>query len=306
MSSLLDLESLRLLVAVSDHGSIGAAARHVGITQPAASKRMRSLEARWRLRLLDRSKRGSAITDDGAAVVSWARQVLHELEVMQTGIEALSVERRSGLSVAASLTVAEFMLPRWIGELRTQQPSLRPLLRVVNSREVACLVRAGDADIGFIETAVLPRDLSVVHLGADALSIVTLPTHPWARRSTPLTQAALTQAEYVLREPGSGTRSTFERALRAEPKLALEAGSTSALVGAVLAGVGPAVVSTRAVASYLGSGRLVEISHELDLWRPISAIIEPHRRFNEHAGSLIRIAQRAVRRDRLEVSQSER
>lgn len=299
MTSLPDLESLRLLVAIADRGSIGAAARLVGITQPAASKRMRSLEARWRLRLLDRSKRGSSITDDGAAVVSWARQVLHEVDILQTGIEVLSTERRSGLAVAASLTVAEFMLPRWIGELRTQHPELHPLLRVVNSEQVANLVRVGDVDVGFIETATLPRDLSVVHLGVDAMSIVTLPTHPWARRSTPLTQAALAQAEYVLREPGSGTRSTFERALQIQPQLALEAGSTSTLVGAVLAGVGPAVVSTRAVRSYLDAGRLAEIPHQLDLWRPISAITEPRRRFNEHAGTLIRVAQQAVRRDRV-------
>jgi molybdate transport repressor ModE-like protein len=302
MTPLPDLESLRLLVAIVDLGSIGAAARHVGISQPAASKRIRSLEARWRLRLLDRSRRGSSVTDDGAAVVCWAREVMHGLEVMKTGIEALSLERRSGLAVAASLTVAEFMLPRWIGELRARQPSLHPLLRVVNSEQVAQLVRAGDADIGFIETAMLPRDLSVVHLGADALSIVTLPTHPWARRSTPLGRAMLARAEFVLREPGSGTRSTFERALRIEPKLALEAGSTTALVGAVLAGVGPAVVSTRAVASYLDTGRLVEIPHELDLWRPISAVSKPSRRFNENAGTLIWIAQRGVRRERLDAS----
>lgn len=305
MTPLLDLESLRLLVAIAERGSIGAAARDVGISQPAASKRMRALEARWRLRLLDRSKRGSALTDDGEAVMSWARQVMYELDVMQTGIEALSVERRSGLSVAASLTVAEFMLPRWIGELRTQVPALHPLLRVVNSERVADLVRSGDADVGFIETAVLPRDLSVVALGADSLSIVTLPTHPWARRATPIDNRALAQAEFVLREPGSGTRSTFERALRAQPALALEAGSTSALVGAVLAGVGPAVVSTRAVDSYLDNGRLVEIPHKLDLWRPISAITDPSRRFNEHAGTLIRVAQRAVRRDRLNMPRTE-
>lgn len=305
MTSVPDLQSIQLLVAISDHGSIGAAARHVGITQPAASKRMRSLEAQWRLRLLDRSKRGSTITDDGAAVVSWALQVLHELEVMQTGIEALSVERRSGLSIAASLTVAEFMLPRWIGELRRERPSIQPLLRVVNSDYVADLVRTGEVDIGFIETAVLPPDLSVTHLGADALSIVTLPTHPWARRSTPLTRAVLVQGEYVLREPGSGTRSTFERALRAEPNLALEAGSTSALVGAALAGVGPAVVSSRAVASFLDDGRLVAVCHELDLRRPISAITQSGRRFNEHAGKLIHIAQRQVRRAHQDVSPSE-
>lgn len=299
MSALPDVESLRLLVDIADGGSIGAAAREAGITQPAASKRVRALEARWRLRLLDRSPHGSVLTADGSAVVSWARHLLHEMGVMQAGLEALSLERRSGLSVAASLTVAEFLLPRWIGELRTQLPSLQPLLRVVNSAQVGDLVRAGDADLGFIETAVLPSGLSVVGLGADPLSIVTLPTHPWARRSTPLTIEALAGAEFVLREPGSGTRSTFERALKAQPKLALEAGSTSALVGAVLAGVGPAVVSARAVAMYLETGRLVEIPHELDLRRPISAVTDPRRRFNEHAVALIRVAQKAVRRDRL-------
>lgn len=297
MSTWPDLESLRLLVAIADLGSIGAAARDEGITQPAASKRIRALEARWRLRLLERSKRGSVLTDDGAAVVSWARQVLHEMEVMQTGIEALSAERRSGLSVAASLTVAEFMLPRWIGELRMQEASLQPLLRVVNSEQVAELVRSGEADIGFIETAMLPRDLSVVRLGVDALSIVTLPNHPWALRTTPVPREALIEAEYVLRERGSGTRSTFESALRVEPRLALEAGSTSALVGAALAGLGPAVVSSRAVAHYVETGRLVEIPHELYLWRPISAVTDPQRRFNEHAEALTKVAQRAVRRD---------
>lgn len=302
MTALPDLESLRLLVAIADRGSIGAAAEEIGISQPAASKRMRALEARWRLRLLDRSKRGTVVTDDGSAVVSWARRVMHELDVMQTGISALSLERRSGLAVAASLTVAEFMLPRWIGELRTRMPDLHPLLRVVNSEQVAELVRQGEADIGFIETGLLPRDLAVVELGADALSIVTLPTHPWARRSTPVGHAALVDAEYVLREPGSGTRSTFEAALRSEPRVVLEAGSTTALIGAVLAGVGPAVVSTRAVTAYLETGRLVAVPHELDLWRPISAITAPGRRFNEHAGALVAVAQRAVRRSEAERS----
>jgi DNA-binding transcriptional LysR family regulator len=82
-------------------------------------------------------------------------------------------------------------------------------------------------------------------------------------------------AELVALASSVVAETAFERALRAEPRSALEAGSTSALVGAVLAGVGPAVVSTRAVAPYLDDGRLVAISHELDLWRPISAITEP-------------------------------
>lgn len=292
-----DVESLRLLVAVSDFGSIGAAARTVGLSQPAASARLRALEARWRLTLVERSPRGTCLTVDGSAVVSWSRRVLHEVDMLRAGLAALSVERRAGLAIAASLTVAEFLLPRWVGELHALAPDIQPHLRVVNSELVLDLVRKGDVDLGFIETAALPRDLAVRSLGSDRLVIVTAPEHEWARRSTPVPREQLAAAEFVLRESGSGTRSTFERAIRAQPRIALEADSTTALIGAALAGVGPAVVSRRAVASYVETGRLAEVPHNLDLRRPISAVWKTDRRFNEHATRLMRVAEAAVSRE---------
>lgn len=293
----LDLDCARLLVALQDRGSIGAAAREVGVSQPAASKRIREFEARWRLELVSRSARGSELTDDGEAVVAWARRVLLEVDVMRAGLAALTTERGAELTVAASLTVAEFMLPLWMAELRMREPDVHPQLRVVNSEQVAMMVRAGEVDVGFIETAQVPRDLHVTALGRDRLAIVVPPDQPWARRSTPLSHAALLNMEYVLREPGSGTRDTFERALRAVPRVAFEAGSTAALVGATLAGLGPAVVSARAVSTYLDTGMLVEVRHALDLWRPISAVRLPQRRFVAQAEELVRIAQAAVRRE---------
>ena len=293
----LDLESARLLVALQDLGSIGAAAREVGISQPAASKRIREFEARWRLELVVRSARGSALSVDGEAVVAWARRVLHEVDVMRTSLDALTLERRAGLTVAASLTVAEFMLPLWMAELRSRVPDLHPQLRVVNSEQVSAKVRAGEVDVGFIETALMPRDLDVTTLGRDRLAIVAPPGHPWARRSTPLSREALLEMEYVVREEGSGTRDTFERALRATPRVAVEAGSTAALVGAALAGLGPAVVSVRAVSTYLSTGTLAEVSHDLDLWRPISVVRLGRRRPGAHADELVRIAQAVVRRE---------
>ena len=292
----LELQTVRLLVALQDHGSIGAAARDVGISQPAASKRIREFEARWRLELIARSARGSGLTVDGEAVVAWARRVLHEVDLMRGSLEALTVERRAGLSVAASLTVAEFMLPRWMAELRVRIPTLQPQLRVVNSEQVSALVRAGHVDVGFIETAQVPSDLAVTTLGSDQLVVVATQDHAWARRSTPLSRSELLEADYVLREAGSGTRSTFEDALEARPRVAFEAGSTAALVGAVLAGLGPAVVSARAVTSYLETGVLVSIPHGLNLWRPISAVGLPRHRFAPQVDELVRLAQANVRR----------
>ncbi len=294
----LDLETLRLLLSLDEQGSIGAAARARGLTQPAASKRIREFEARWRLAVVQRSARGSRLTPDGEAVVAWARTVVHEADVMAAGLEALAEGRGEELSVAASLTVAEFMLPRWIGELRSRHPDLHPQLRVVNSAQVADLVRSGAVDVGFIETATLPRDLAVTPVGTDGLAVVVPPQHPWARRTTPVTLEALRAEEYVLREEGSGTRSTFEAALRERPRVALEAGSTAAILGAVLAGVGPGVVSRRASATYVDLGHLVEIAHPLDLRRPVSAVRLPGRRETHRGDDLVRIARLASHRPR--------
>ena len=92
----LDIETLRLLVAVVEEGSMTAAARARGISQPAASARIREFEARWRLGVVRRSARGSSVTTDGEAVIAWARPVLHAAETMRSALTALSQDRRSG------------------------------------------------------------------------------------------------------------------------------------------------------------------------------------------------------------------
>ncbi|MBA4609574.1 LysR family transcriptional regulator [Aeromicrobium sp. Marseille-Q0843] len=291
-----DMETLRLLADLAELNSLSAAAQARGISQPAASARLRAFEARWRVTVADRSPRGTALTTDGLAIVSWARTVLHEVDLMRAALTALSDERHAELEVAASLTIAEFILPRWLGELRSRSVVVRPRLHVVNSEKVAELVRSRTVDVGFIESAAVPRDLAHRLVGSDQLAVVVEPRHPWARRSTPVPREALRNEAWVLRETGSGTRSTFERALRFEPQLAMEADSTTALIGAARAGVGPAVVSRRAVASELETGRLVEVPTDLDLWRPLTAIWLMERRLPDSVDALLRIARAGTTR----------
>jgi DNA-binding transcriptional LysR family regulator len=295
MSPDLDIETLRLLVAVAESGSLSAAAAARGISQPAASARIRAFESRWRLAVLRRSSRGSQLTTDGHAVVSWARSTLHSVDLMRSSMTAMSAHRRAGVAVAASLTVAEHLLPRWLGELHVRRPDVQPVLHVVNSETVESLVRAGGADLGFIESAQLPTGLARKVVGRDRLVVVVGAHHPWARRRTPLRAEELAAERWVLREPGSGTRSTFESALRREPQLALEATSTTALIGAALAGVGPAVVSARASTAELETGRLVVVPTELDLLRPLTGIWRGDERLSEAAADLLSIAIEASR-----------
>lgn len=295
MSDEVDLQAARLLLLIEEHGSLGAAARALGITQPAASNRLRTFEARWRLTLVERSPRGSRLTNDGLAVASWARSVWHEVDTMQAGLIALSGQRKADLTIAASLTIAEYVMPRWLAELRGRMPQVQPHLDVVNSQQVVERVRQGSAEIGFIETPERPAGVQTREVGHDRLVVVTSPDHAWARRRTPLTRQHLLDASWVLREVGSGTRWTFEAALRAQPRLAMEAGSTTALLGAAIAGVGPAVVSGRAATAAIETGRLVAIASELDLGRPFVAVWSPTRRTPEAARELLLIAAESGR-----------
>lgn len=291
-----DLDTLRLLVAVERLGSLNQAAVELGVTQPAASKRIRQFEARWRLAVVERSARGSKLTTDGEAVAAWARDVLHTVDTMRASLAALSAERRTGLSVAASLTVAEHVLPRWLGELHAHQPGIAPMLNVVNSEQVLAQVRTGEVDLGFIESAGTPIDVAHKVVGRDRLAVVVAPDHPWARRVTPIRRPELERTRWVLREPGSGTRSTFEGQLRREPQVAMEGTSTAALVGAAVAGLGPAVVSARSVSSELDTGRLREVPTELDLFRPLTAVWRREQRLTDPAAELLRIAAHASTR----------
>ena len=104
-----DLGALELLLAVARVGSLGRAARELGITQPAASSRIRSMERQLGVALVDRSPRGSRLTDAGALVTDWARRIVEAAEVFDAGAQALRDRRDSRLRVAASMTIAELL-----------------------------------------------------------------------------------------------------------------------------------------------------------------------------------------------------
>jgi DNA-binding transcriptional LysR family regulator len=297
MSREVDLQALRLLVHLEEERSIGAASRLLGISQPAASTCLRAFESRWQLTVAERSARGTQLTPDGVTVAAWARDVLHQVDTVRGGLLALSARRsRAGqdLGVAASLTVAEFVLPRWLGQLRATMPAVHLRLQVHNSDRVHDLVRTGDCAIGFVESTAVSRDLARRVVGRDRLVMVVHAAHPWARRRSPVSRDQLLAAEFVVREEGSGTRSTFEQALAAEPRIAMVATSTTAVVGAVLAGVGPAVVTPYAVRAGLETGELVEVRHELDLVRPLTAVWRRDRPLEGAAAALLTIAQRSA------------
>lgn len=298
----IDVESLRLLVLVRDLGSLGRAAEDMGIAQPSASKRLSTLERRLGLALVDRTRRGSSLTPSGRVVASSAQRVLDEVEGVLTGAEALRTEREAELRVAASMTIAEHFAPVWVGELRRLRPELYMGLQVTNSEHVVELVTAGEVDLGFIESPNAPKGLSGRKVGSDRLLVVVPPEHPWARRKRPLRPVELAGTPLVVREPGSGTRDTAERAFARAGAGALqphvELGSAAAVRSAVVAGTGPAIISELVVATDLADGRLVEVEVEgIDFSRSLRAVWPDGRRLVGPAAELLALTIRGAADD---------
>ncbi|MDA8393385.1 MAG: LysR substrate-binding domain-containing protein [Actinomycetota bacterium] len=285
------LEALRLFVLVSRLGSVSRAAAAAGLAQPSVSARLAGLERQLGVKLLERGATGSVPTEDGAVVAEWAQRVLEAAEHLTAGVSALRRERTGRLRLAASFTIAEHLLPRWLSKFQRSVPSVRTELEVANSTRVVDRVRDG-FDLGFVEAPELPGDMAYKVVGSDDLVVVVPPGHAWTRRRAPLSVAALVATPLVVREPDSGTREALDRALDVvgapSLKARLELGSSSSVVAAVAGGAGPGVLSRLAVADQLASGALCPIEVAgLDMSRRLHALWPASRALAPAAAALL-------------------
>ena len=272
-----DLRSLELLVALAEAGSLSGAGRVMGMAQPNVSRALSRLERQLSVQLVTRSPSGSSLTPEGVVVLEWARAALDAVDRVAIGAKSLAVQQETSLRVAASLTVAEYLAPSWLARLRRARPDVRVSLAVSNSDLVLEQVISGEVDLGFVEAPTVPRTVSSRVVARDELVVVVGPAHPWASRLDPVGPTELATTDLVMRESGSGTRQTLERALRvAGVRLGdthLELASTAAVKSAAAAGDNPAVLSQLAVASELGTGSLIRVPVEgLRLGRRLRAV----------------------------------
>lgn len=291
-----DVTALELLVRVAETGSLGAAARALSMAQPNASRSLTRLERSLDLQLLVRSTSGSRLTDEGQVVAAWARDALTALDRVALGARSLVAEQAAQLTVSASLTVAEYLAPRWLAAFRRAHPDQHVRLDVGNSGRVLDQVITGRASLGFVEAPSVPRTVASTVVARDTLVVVVAPTHPWACRRAPLRPADLVAADLALREGGSGTRETLERAL-AKAGLTLgaahlELASTAALKAAASEGETPAVLSELSVVAEVMTGQLVAVPvRDLDLTRALRAVWLPSRRPTGASADLLAIAR---------------
>jgi DNA-binding transcriptional LysR family regulator len=256
------LEQLRIFVAVAERQHMTQAACDIHITQSAASAAIAALEARYDIKLFNRVGRRIELTETGRIFLDEARAVLARSAAAERTLGDLAGLKRGSLSLYASQTVASYWLPPYIVDFQRRHPEITLRLTLGNTEQVAAATREGAADLGFVEGAVYDPQLSVREVGKDKLIIVVAASHPLAGKRK-LKPADLGQANWVLREPGSGTRTEFEAALKGaglsitDLNVVLELPSNEAIRAAVEAGGCATAISELVADAGLRSGRLI-------------------------------------------------
>jgi len=255
------LEQLRVFVAVAERQHVTRAAEALNMAQSAASASIAALESRHGAKLFDRVGRGIELTGAGALFLIEARAVLARTEAAELVLSELGSLKRGTLLVQASHTIASYWLPRHLVAFRRAHPGIDIRLTIGNTTRVAQAIHEGLAELGFVEGAVDDPALDIRTIARDQLIIVVGAEHPWAAGGA-ITPAQLTEGDWVLREPGSGTRSVFETALESlgvapsSLRVVMALPSNESVRAAVEAGMGATAISASVAASGIEAGLL--------------------------------------------------
>jgi len=274
---------LQVFHAVAKHLSFTKAAEALFMTQPAVTFQIKQLEEHFNTRLFERGHGRIALTPAGGVVLEYAERILALSAELDTRLKEMTGEVAGLLMIGASTTIAEFLLPRVLGEFKSKYPKVLPRLIVANSESVENRVAEHTLDIGFIEA---PSHLATVATDVvcdDELQVVCAPSHPLGRYKS-VQAKQLLQYPFISRESGSGTREVTDRYLEksgVQPdslSVVMELGSPEALKGLVATGLGFSILSRVAVANELALGRLICVPLAPRLQRQLS-VVYPKEKF---------------------------
>lgn len=257
----INLHHLRLFSAVVDQGGFTKAAQVLHLSQPAISKSLSELERQLHVKLLDRSGRSVRLTDAGRTLHARARELFGVERVAERELRELRGLKRGVLRVAASTTIATYLLPSVLGRFRMRHPGVQLRIASANTRTVTKLLLESRVDVALVEGPVSRAGVDVRPWIDDELVVIAPAGHPVTTRRVSVDE--LSSLPFLVREPGSGTRAVSQLALaRHGVRLGntIRVGGTEAIKQAVAAGLGLAIVSRAAAADQIALGRIAVVA----------------------------------------------
>ncbi|HEX5498888.1 MAG TPA: LysR family transcriptional regulator, partial [Thermomicrobiales bacterium] len=249
----MDTGDLEAFLLVAERGSLTRAAPELGLTQSGLSRRIQRLEQALEAPLLARTRGGVRLTPAGERFRAYAATTVEQSRAVRRELRDADTALTGELRIAASSTPGEFLVPEWAAEFVTRNPGVRPEIFIADSAVVEDEVRARRWDVGFVGACLDGRGLDHLPVADDEVVLATPAGHPFAARGA-VALAELAGQPFLMREGGSGTAASVERALAARElrlppsRTVMVLGSTQAIVSAVERGIGLGWVSSLALA----------------------------------------------------------
>lgn len=250
----MDIEQLKALKAIEELGTISAAARQVGLSQPGLSRLVARAEQELGVTLFHRSRAGAAPTVEGRAVLEFASRTLSEYQALIESVGGWGT-LAGVVKVVASTTPGEYLLPALVAGFNEAYEAVTVETRITDSAAVPDEIRAGRAHVGFAGT--LDTSVDLVHrpIARDEVVLAVPAAHEFAERGE-IEVAEIAGHRLLIRESGSGTHATVLNVLKAhglglpEHFTSMTLGSTNAVLSAVDAGFGIGFVTARALSNH--------------------------------------------------------
>jgi DNA-binding transcriptional LysR family regulator len=256
----MDLQVLRIFLAVAHERSFSRAAAKVHRTQPAVSQAVRRLEADLGEQLFDRSSKTGTLTEAGRVLQNYGQRLVRLAEETESSVRDLRDLRRGRVLIGANEAAVHTLLPL-IGRFRQRYPDVTTDVRRVPARQIAAEVQQGSLDFGALTFRPSEQGLLEVPVGTDELALLVPPSHPFAKH-TQVTMEEVAGEPVVAHNDPSPARERVLRMFEERHlalKMVISLPSLDGIKRAVEMKLGVALLPRRCAITEIASGRLVAI-----------------------------------------------
>ena len=278
---------LQVFYTVAKLLSFTKAAETLHMTQPAVTFQVRQLEEHFNTRLFDRTHNRVTLTEAGRKSYEYAEEIFELYAEMENSVKELTGDVSGALTLGASTTIAEYMLPSLLSGFTKEYPDIQLRLKVSNTEGIVSMIENSMIDLGIVEGPVTNKNLLVEVCRVDHLVVIVPPDHDLSKQNE-ITMEELMHYPFICREEGSGTRDVImgymtEMGLdKNNLNICLELGSPESIKGAVEAGMGVSIVSRATIEKELKLNSLSKLNLNPQLERAFS-FVRQRQKFRLHA-----------------------
>ncbi|SFE73394.1 LysR family transcriptional regulator [Alteribacillus iranensis] len=270
-------QQLEVFVTVAEKENFSRAAEELHMTQPAVSQYIRSFERIMGTKLLERTNKYVRLNKAGEIVYHHAKEILGLYTKMHYLIDDLTNNTSGPLSIGASYTFGEYVLPHVLAKMKESFPFITPSVTIGNTKDIAELVLGHQLDVGIVEGQYEDKNLVIHAFSEDSMCVVASPQHPLSEKEE-VSLEDLANETWIIREKGSGTREAAERMFHTyhiKPKKSLEFGSTQLIKESVEAGLGIALLSDWTIHKENANGTLTILpASAISIKRQFSTVLQ--------------------------------